>query len=484
MAYAAVFSVLGWALIGFAGAMLLPAFVGFGYGETALAQTFVAAAGLSVFAGGALVISTRGTVSLVSRREGFLLAVLAWAVLPLFGALPLYFGGAIPAATDAYFEAISALTTTGASVMTNLNGAARSVLFWRALMQWLGGLGTIMLAIALLSLLGLGGMQLYRSAMPRGEQDSLATRLKRSANAIWWIYASLTLVCAILLWLAGLPAFDALCIAFSTLSTGGFTTREGSIAAFDNPLAELVLVAFMLIAAVNFTLHWAAAHGRWRFYREDPELKVLAFTLAGAVVAVAAVLMLVRDDSLLGAGRSGLFMAVSFLTTTGFHGAASGAAWPTFVPLLVIALMIVGGSTGSTAGGLKLMRLSILFKEAGRELDRLSHPHLVRRIRYGQSAVSDEAMRAVWSFFILYVFCLVATMVALAALGLDMRSALVAAAAAFSNTGPAFELASTAGAGYGALSGGAKWVLCVAMLAGRLELFAVVVLLRPALWRR
>ena len=485
MAYAAVFSVLGWTLVSFAAAMVLPAFVGFGYGETQLGLTFLAAAGLTVFAGGALVISTRGPRALVSRREGFLLAVLVWAVLPLFGALPLYYGGAVPTAADAYFEALSGLTTTGATVLTDVESAARSILFWRALLQWYGGLGTIMLAIALLSLLGIGGMQLYRSAMPRGEQDSLPSRLKQAAAAIWWIYASLTLACAALLWLSGLPAFDAVCIAFSTLSTGGFSTRNASIAAFDNPVAELILVVFMLAAAVNFTLHWALAHGYGRAYREDPEIRLLLGIAVTAALAVALVFLVQAGDDPLAAIGTALFSTVSFLTTTGFHGSGGAPSlWPAFVPLLAFALMIIGGSTGSTAGGLKLMRLLILFKEAGRELARLSHPHGVIRIRYGQSAVSDEAMRALWSFFILYVFCLVAATLVLAALGLDLRTALAAAAAAFSNTGPALELVTAAGEGYGAFPAGAKWVLCFAMLAGRLELFAVLVLLRPTLWRR
>ena len=484
MAYPAVLWVLGWALLAFSIAMLVPAFVGLGYGEFNLAQTFVVAAGITAFIGGALTIATKGTSSLVSRREGFLLAVLIWSVIPVFGALPFYFGEIGLTATDAYFESVSALTTTGATVVSDLDNAAKAILLWRSLMQWIGGLGVIILAIGLLSLHELGGTQLYRRALPLGEYDSLPIRLKSSVAALWWIYASLTVLCAVMLWVVEIPAFEAVCIAFSTLSTGGFTTRDGSIAAFDNPIAELILIVFMLAAAVNFTLHWAAAHGRWRFYREDPEIKGVFIVVAVSVAILMILMAFLSEEQVVDSLRSTLFLAVSFLTTTGYTGSNATILWATFVPVLLFALMLVGGSTGSTAGGLKIMRFSLLFKEAWSELARLSHPHVITKVRYGQYTVTDEAIRATWSYFIFFMFFLIAIMLALAASGLDIRFALTASAAALSNTGPALDLVSGMNASYSSFTDLSKWVLCLAMIVGRLELLAFVVLVRLIAWHR
>ena len=348
-------------------------------------------------------------------------------------------------------------------------------------MQWFGGLATIILAIIVLA--PTGGMQIHRVPLTRGEHGELPNQILHAVRAVWWIYGILTIICAALLWVSGLPAFDALCLALSTVSTGGFATTAGSIAAFDNPYAEIVLVVFMLAGAVSFSAHLMLARGRWRAYRENPEIRVLAALCVGAAVVFVLVLALEAGESLGQSLRVGIFSVVSLATTTGFSNTTI-EPWPAALPILAIALALIGGSSGSTAGGLKLMRLEILFKEAGRELRRLAHPHGVVRVRYGGYALDYGAKRAVWSFFILYVFCFVALALALAALGLDFRTAVAATAAALANTGPGLDLMAGFGAGgYGELPQAAKWILGFAMLIGRVELFGVLVLLRPAFWK-
>lgn len=481
MAYAAVLSILGWLISAWAAAMLAPLLVAINYDEAGPAGAFLASALLTGFAGGVLVFATRGTARTVSKREAFLLAVLAWGLLAVFGALPYVFAEVTASLTDAYFEALSGLTTTGATVLTGLDAMPRSILFWRALTSWIGGFATIILALGMLSLLGVGGMQLFRGVIPRGERESLELRLLHAARAVWWIYALMTALCGALLWLAGMPPFDALSHALSTLSTGGFSTRDASIAAFSNPLIEAVLIVFMLAAACNFGLFWGLFHGRWRALRENPELRYLPLVALVAAMAIAAIL--------LAAGRGGgeslrvaLFSAVSVLTTTGFTVGGEGG-WPSGLPILFLALMLMGGATGSTAGGLKLMRVALMLKEGWRELARLAHSHGVVRLRYARQALPDASLSPVWAFIILYLLCFVAVALGLAAFGLDLRTALAAAGASLSNAGPAMAMVAEGGAGYAPLPLGAKWLLCLAMLLGRLELFTLLALASPAFWR-
>ncbi|MEE8247082.1 MAG: potassium transporter TrkG [Alphaproteobacteria bacterium] len=481
MGYATVLSIVGWLLLAWAAAMVLPVLVAVNYAEAGAAGAFAAAALLTGFAGGILVIATRGVGRRVSRREAFLLAVVAWVVLPAFGALPFSFTGVAPSPTDAYFEALSGLTTTGASVLGDPAALPRSILFWRALSQWIGGLGTIMLALAMLSLLGVGGMQLYRSALPRGERDTLELRLLEASRSIWWIYALLTALCAVLLWAAGMTPFDALCHALSTLSTGGFSSGAGALVPTRSPLVEAVLVVFMLAGAMNFTLLWALFHGHPRPLREDPELRYLLGVAAFAAATISAVLLLAHA----GAGESlrlGIFSAVSMLTTTGFLAEEAGA-WPAALPVLFLALMMMGGSTGSTAGGLKLMRVALMLKEGWRELGRLAYPHGVVRLHYARQAIADSDLGTVWGFIIVYLLCFVLVSLGLAWFGLDLRTALAASGAALSNTGPGIAMVTGDGAGYAAMPVGAKWLVALAMLLGRLELFTLLALLSPGFWR-
>ena len=485
MSYAYVLSILGWALSAFALTMIAPALVAFGFDETGLALTFLGSAGLTAFAGGALIIATRGARSSAATSEGFVLAAACWVVLAFFGALPILISGSVPSMTDAYFESISGLTTTGATVFASVEGLPHGLLFWRSLLAWAGGFGTILLALNILSFGSLGGMNLFSSAIPRGDRDALDVRLAHSAQALGLVYVALTLLCAVLLWLAGMQPFDAVNHAMSTLSTGGFSTRDASVAAFSSGLIEVILIVFMMLAAVNMTLHWVVLQGRWPHHHRDPEGQALIGLAGVGLALVVAALFFLGDGAPLGALRTGAFAVVSSLTTTGFIGASAGsvAAWPGIVAIVLIALILIGGSTGSTAGGLKLMRLLIFLKLAGRELARLSHPHGVIRLRHGDTILDEPTLRAVWGFLIIFLSAFAALAVALSLFGFELRAALVTAAVTISNAGAALPSVG-GGAEYAQFSAGAKWVLAVSMVIGRLEVVTVLIFLSPSFWRR
>ena len=484
MSFATVLSILGWGASAFAAIMVVPALFALGFGENDLASTFLASAGLTFFAGGALIIATRGAAASVSKREGFLVAVLAWAAYAFFGALPFFFSGYADSVVDAYFESLSGLTTTGATIFTDVEALPSSILIWRALLQWVGGLGTILLALALLTSAGVGGMHMFSSRMPWRERADLQRRLRQAALSMSWVYGLLTAACAGLLWAVGMPPFEALSHALTTLSTGGFSTRNAGIAAFDSQVIEIVLMVFMIAAATNFTLHWASLYRRTPSYHRDVESRYLIAVLAvGAVLAVASLIWL-NDQSFGNGLRVGLFSAVSVLTTTGFSAAdgSAVAGWPIVLPVILVALMLIGGSAGSTAGGIKLMRLTIIFKLAGRELARLSHPHGVVRLRYGRRAVDEDTLRSVWGFLTIFITAFAAIAIALSLLGVDLQTAVSATAATLSNTGAALPMIDD-GSAYGEFSAGAKWVLSLSMILGRLELVTILVILTPAFWR-
>lgn len=485
MSYGSVLYYFGLLMLILAGLAVAPLLTAMAMGEAEQIQGFFGAVIIAGFAGGAGFLGLRDEAKKDTAREWFLLPVIAWTLLPAFAALPFLYGGVTVSPTDAYFEAVSGLTTTGTTVLRGLDTAPRSILLWRALLQWMGGLGSIVLAVSLLSLLGVGGMQMFRSNIPRGEGGSMFARMKRIAGYILPIYVGLSVLCALALWAGGMSVFDALCHAMSTISTGGFSTRDGSVGAFDNGFLELVLIVFMAVSALNFTLHVTALRDGRRHYREDPETRYFIYVaLAGAAVLAIGMFFSLGGDGaglgILSSVRSGLFTAVSVLSTTGFV-ASEQMPLPLMPALAVFALMMIGASTGSTGGGLKLMRFRLLIRQSQRELARLAHPHSVMRVRYGERVVSEEIMGAIWAFFVLYIFCVAAVTLLLGLGGLDFQTSLALAAAAIGNSGPAAGLISPVEVA--ALPSSAKWVLCGAMIMGRLEILTLLTLINPAYWR-
>lgn len=431
-----------------------------------------------------LLLFTARTRRELGTKDGFLVVTLFWAVLGTAGCLPFLLSSAVELSiTDAVFESLSGLTTTGATVISGLDSLPKSILFYRQLLQWLGGLGIIVLAMALLPMLGVGGMQLYRAESPGPIKDrKLVPRLAETAKALWYIYFSLTIVCAIAYWIAGMEPFDAVSHSLSTVSIGGFSTHDASLAYFENSAVDGVAIIFMFIAGVNFALHFTAWQRRTgRHYLLDPEFLFYSFILIA--VSTVTVFVLYFSQVYVSASESvmkGAFQVVSIATTTGFT-TADFSSWPLFLPYLLLYAAIIGACAGSTGGGMKMIRILLIFKQGFREVQRLIHPKAVIPIKLGGNVVSDRVIEAVWGFFAVYVMAFMVMLLALLATGLDIITAFSAVGACINNLGPGLaDVAET----YGHLPVVAKWILCFAMLLGRLEVFTLLVLFTPMFWRR
>ena len=416
-------------------------------------------------------------------RDGFLVVAAFWTVLGTFGAAPLYLADTLSLTlTDAVFESMSGLTTTGATVLTNLDNLPKSILYYRQQLQWLGGMGIIVLAVAVLPMLGIGGMQLYRAETPGPVKDTkLTPRITETAKALWLIYLTFTIACGVSYWLAGMDVFDAICHSFSTVAIGGFSTHDASIGYFDSPAIELIAIFFMFAAGINFSLHFFAWKNiRLSHYTSDHEFRAyFTFLLAVAVLVVGSLLWhqtyVNPADSII----NGLFHAVSIATTTGFT-TADYSAWPDAVPVLLIFASFIGGSAGSTAGGIKVIRWMLIFKQGFREIARLVHPSAEIPVKLGNHAVPFRVVDAVWGFFSVYIIVFGIMLLGMMMTGLDQVTAFSAVAATLNNLGPGLgDVAS----GFMTVPDAAKWIAVVGMLLGRLEIFTLLVLLTPTFWR-
>lgn len=416
-------------------------------------------------------------------RDGFLVVVLFWTVLAAFGALPFHFLQSHSLSiTDAFFESMSGLTTTGGTIFTNLDSLPESTLYYRQQLQWLGGMGIVVLAIAIMPMLGIGGMQLYRAETPGPMKDSkLAPRIAESAKALWYIYVGLTLLCMLSYWAAGMTLFDAIGHAFSTVAIGGFSTHDLSLGYFDSGAIETIAMIFMLLASANFSLHFLS----WRNQSIKPYIQDSEYRFFLAIMTFAALFLVISlvsqsiYDSKLDAFRQGLFHLISIVTTTGYT--SSGFAWwPGALPVLLILLSFMGGCAGSTAGGMKVMRIQLMYKQSRKEIVRLVHPNAVLSIKLGGQVINEKIINTVTAFFSMYIFSFAIIGFALSAVGLDWVTAFSAAAACLNNLGPGLgEVANN----YASINDTAKWILSFAMLLGRLELFTLLVLFTTTFWR-
>lgn len=481
MNWTVVQRILGLLLMMFSLTMLPPVAVSIYYGDLAWFP-FVEAFGLTLAAGFLIWLPVHRSKKDLRLRDGFLVVASFWTVLGTFGAVPLYLADLSLTATDAIFESMSGLTTTGATILTGLDELPPSILYYRQQLQWLGGMGIIVLAVAVLPMLGVGGMQLYRAETPGPVKDTkLTPRITETAKALWYVYLGFTIACMVAFWLAGMPMFDALCHAFSTVAIGGFSTHDASIGYFSSPAIDGVAIVFMFIAGINFSLHFFA----WRYvqikhYVQDPEFRAYTaylFTLSAIVVA-----SLYHYRGLnLGDGTflNGMFQAVSIATTTGFT-TENFAVWPAAIPVLLIFASFIGGSAGSTAGGIKVVRWLLVYKQGAREVVRLVHPSAEIPVKLGNKAVQPRVIDAVWGFFAVYIIVFGAMLLAMMATGLDQVTAFSAVAATLNNLGPGLGDVSQ---GFMSVSNPAKWIAIAGMLLGRLEIFTLLVLITPTFWR-
>jgi trk system potassium uptake protein TrkH len=479
---AGLFHIAGIFLLMLATVMALPAAWGWiagAAGAAALAQ----AALLTAMAGAALAALLKPPQTEINRREGILLTVILWVAGCGFGSLPYLLTPEFASVTDAVFESVSGFTTTGATILPRVEVLPPVIQFWRHFTHWLGGMGVVLLTIAVLPLVGAGGMALYRAEFSGARSEKLAPRIAETALSLWKVYAGLSLLEYLLLRLAGMSAFDAACHTFSTLGTGGFSTRSESIAAFRSPLIEYIIILFMFLAGLNFTLHYRLWVRRetgkvFRDYELTAYAAILALSTLLVFFSVVSAGILSGEPAL----RAALFQVTSIGTTTGF-ATADYEAWPPLCHAVLLALMFVGGCTGSTAGGWKVARVVLLGKIVNRELLRTSFRRGVFAVRAGGQPVPESAVQGLLNLIYLSLLVYLVALLILAASGVDLLTALGGVAAAMFSIGPGFGTVGPA-ENYAHLPAAAKWTLSLCMIAGRLEFYTFVVVLSPAFWRK
>ena len=475
-----VFMVVGWLLVALAAAMLAPAAVEFGT-DGRQWRAFLLSAAVTLFIGGLLVSVCRTERAMGGLRQAFLMAVLSWVALGAFAALPFLMADIGIGFTDAMFEAISGITTTGSTVLTGLDGMTKGILLWRALLQWLGGVGIVVTAIALFPLLQVGGMQLFR--IESGDRsEKVLPRAGQIAGFIGALYVSLTLILTIALGVAGLPPFEAVAHAMTTIATGGFSTHDASIGHYSSAAVDWIVIAGMVAGSLPFVLYIQALQGRPGRLWRDTQVRAFLGILGAAVLLLTVSHLAVNAGDPFEVLSRVSFNATSIMTGTGFSTDDFGS-WGRFAPATFFCLMFIGGCAGSTTCGLKVFRLQVMFAEARAQLARLARPHGVFRPYYGGKPVPEGVAASVTSFVFVYLAAFAALAIALSLIGLDFETAISGAATAISNVGPGLgHIIGPAGT-FAPLDDAAKWVLIVGMLLGRLEVLTVLLLFTPSFWR-
>lgn len=467
-------------------AMLLPLAVSLYY-QDGVSLSLGLSVGCTVGIGFLCTLGARNEgVSTLSHREGLAIVGLCWLAAALVGGLPYMFGIDL-SFTDALFETASGFTTTGASILTDIEAVPKGILLWRSLTHWLGGMGIILLSLAILPLFGMGGMQLYKAEVPGPSPDKLTPRLQDTAMLLWKVYGLLTIVQITLLMLAGMDAFDAVNHTFATVATGGFSTKNNSIAAFPSPYIQWIIIVFMFLAGINFALHYRMLRGDYKVYRMDRECVLYATLLLIGGLTITGVLVW-RDvmpfDSLSAAEntlRAAFFQAVSVCTTTGFVS-EDFALWPSTALCVLLFLMFLGGCAGSTSGGMKVMRIRVIYESINQEVYRLVHPHSVRHLKMGGRPLAPAVVTGVIAFILLYLCILFAATFILTAFNLDLTTAFTASLTCLSNVGPGLGAVGPV-ENFSHLPNAVKWVLTLCMLIGRLEIYAIFILFVPEFWK-
>lgn len=478
-----ILRLIGLLLIIFSLSMLTPLLINMIFHET-FWLPFLSAFACTLGTGVILWLCCRKHHQELKIRDGFLIVVLFWFVLCFFASLPFLFAiGERQSMTDAIFESVSGFTTTGASIITHLEGLPHAILFYRQQLQFLGGMGIVVLAVAILPMLGVGGMQLYRAETPGPMKDSkLTPRIAHTAKALWSIYLLLTLLCMLCYWTAGMDWFDALGESFATVSTGGFSMHDGSFAYYNSDAIELVACFFMLLGGTNFALHFIAfKKGSIKHYWQNEEFRYYIgyLFLASFIVAISLVWYRLFNADLHALVKS-LFNVISLATTTGFISAPF-STWPTYIPILILLLAIIGGCAASTSGGIKVLRVLLLYKQSKREMLRLLHPNAVIPIKFGKHILPEPILQSMWGFISVFIALFLALVIAFMALGNDFPTSFSAITATLANAGAGIGTISVT---FDQLNMSSKWLLMFAMIAGRLEIFSLLILVLPQFWRK
>ncbi|NOX18557.1 MAG: TrkH family potassium uptake protein [Chlorobi bacterium] len=436
----------------------------------------VAAIGLILF------LLAKGDDKELRKKEGYIVVGLGWVVLSLFGAIPFVIHGCIPSYTDAFFETMSGFTTTGASILNNIEEMPKGLLFWRSATQWMGGMGMIVLSLAILPILGIGGMQLFTAEVPGVTKDKIHPRVRETAKRLWGIYLLFTLSETLLLMIGGMTFYDAINHSFTTMATGGYSTKQASIAYYTSPFIQYVIIVFMIFAGMNFSLHYHILKGNFNAAKKDEEFKAyIGFILVTTLVLTVAISV----TNIFGIERSfrdSLFQITSIVTTTGYV-TADYEAWGLVAKVFFFILLFVGGSAGSTGGGIKFVRHTLLLKNSWVELKRLIHPRAVIPLRYNGHAVTPNVIANIMAFFLFYIGIAGIGTLVMSLTGMELESSLGAVATSLGNVGPAIASVGPA-SNFAHVSDFGKWFLSFLMLLGRLELFTILILLSPSFWKK
>lgn len=420
----------------------------------------------------------------IKHRDGFAIVAFGWLCAGFFGGLPYYFSGSTATFTDAYFESISGFTTTGASIFSDIEGLSPSILLWRSMTQWLGGMGIIVLSIAILPYLDLGGMSIFQAEVPGPTAEKLTPRIQDTAKVLWMVYFILTLILIFLLWIAGMNLFDSVNHAFTTMSTGGFSTKNNSINGFASPTIEWILTAFMLIAGMNFALHYRFMFQGFnrKIYSRDSELSFYMLTVFLSVIGIAAVVYFQLGTEPEKSIRDASFTVASIITTTGF-GTADYLLWPFFAQFVLLFIMIMGGCAGSTSGGIKSVRAMLVLKYMYVEIQKVLHPGLVRTVKIRNQVVERPVLAAILGFIFIYASVMIFSILLVSLETTDMMTAIGSVIASLSNIGPGFGTVGPA-SNYAHLGAFTKWILSLNMAMGRLEVLTILVLFFPQTWKK
>ena len=480
MRFASVMHIQGMLLIFLSVAMLLPIPFSLYYEDRSWVALLLSA-GITFVVGGLLFLTTRYGRDL-RTKEGFAVVSFGWIFLSLFGCLPFLFSGAIPSVTDAFFETMSGFTTTGATILPDIESLPHGILFWRSLTHWIGGMGIIVLSLAILPFLGVGGMQLFKAEVPGPTADRLTPRIAETAKILWGVYVVLSGVEVILLLIGGMSFFDALCHTFGTIGTAGYSTRNASIGSFDSAYIDYVIIFFMIVAATNFSLHYRFIKGDRRAYIRNKEFLFFLSVIGLATLIIGVDTYFNQYGNVPETVRFTLFQVVAIGTTTGFS-TADYEQWSVTSQFVLFILMLFGGCAGSTVGGIKLIRVMVLVKFVYSEIARLLHPHAVVPVRIGNNVIPREVVTNVLGFLGLFVVVFALGLIVMSSMGLDIPTSLGVVVATLCNIGPGLgDVGPTDN--YSAIPAVGKWILASFMLMGRLELFTVIILLSPFYWQK
>ena len=454
------------------------------YKESALIS-FAISTAITAISGCTMAYYGRGFSSQIGKREGCFIVSVSWIIFSFFGMLPFLIRGAIPSVTDSFFETTSGFTTTGASILNNIEDLPRGILFWRSLIQWLGGMGIIVFTLALMPMFSSGGIQLFNAEVPGLTHDKLRPRIQHTAKHLWIIYFIITMVCAVCLWLGPMDLFDAICHAFTTLATGGYSTKQSSIGYWNSSYVEYVICFFMMIAGTNFTLVNYLVAGKADKFAEDDEFKwYIAIIVIFTVFTFSALWITGQAANPESTFRTSLFHVITILTTTGFAGSnADYVSWGPIFWIATLVIMAMGACAGSTSGGIKIIRIMVLLKNTINEFYRQVHPRAIVPVRINKHVISYELVSKVLAFMFVYVLLVIISIFILTSLGLTFDTAIGTSITCISNVGPGLGETGPAG-NFSFIPSAGKWYLSFLMLVGRLELFTVLVIFTPGFWKK